>query len=83
MKYSSTFSVLQGLHPRVVTEGLNESKKKALEVLESMKIPIPATEKKRLFNVATTSLYTKVHGKIASILSEVKFCSLFLQFAFV
>jgi len=60
----------EGVHPRVLTDGLEIAKKEALEVLESLKIPI-GTDKEVLLNVAKTSLRTKVHKKLADLLAEI------------
>ncbi|KAM5215812.1 T-complex protein 1 subunit zeta-2 isoform 5-T6 [Hipposideros larvatus] len=58
-----------GLHPRIIAEGFEAAKKKALEVLEEIKIK---KEMKReiLLDVARTSLQTKVHAKLADVLTE-------------
>jgi T-complex protein 1 subunit zeta len=69
------FSTHQGLHPRVITDGLNEGKKKALEVLEKMKVPVES-DREKLLDVARTSLQTKIHHKIAKVLTEVVFHAL-------
>jgi T-complex protein 1 subunit zeta len=60
---------LQGLHPRILTEGFELAKDKALEALELAKIPV---ESKRdvLVQVARTSLRTKVHQQLADLLTE-------------
>jgi len=64
--------ISEGLHPRVVTEGFEEAKKIALEVLENMKIDITEEEKKNvLTKIAETSLNTKVHPKIAESLTSI------------
>jgi len=64
--------ISEGLHPRVVTEGFEEAKKIALEVLENMKIDITEEEKKNvLTKIAETSLNTKVHPKIAESLTGI------------
>lgn len=64
--------ISEGLHPRVVTEGFEEAKKIALEVLETMKIDITDDEKKNvLTQIAQTSLKTKVHPKIADSLTNI------------
>jgi T-complex protein 1 subunit zeta len=56
--------ISEGLHPRVVTEGFEAAKNKALEVLESLKVNITPEEKRNiLVQVARTSLNTKVHHK--------------------
>ncbi|XP_007935512.1 T-complex protein 1 subunit zeta-2 [Orycteropus afer afer] len=58
-----------GLHPRIITEGFEAAKIKALEVLEKVKIK---KEMKReiLLDVARTSLRTKVHAELADVLTE-------------
>ena len=61
--------LLQGLHPRILTEGFELAKDKALEALELAKIPV---ESKRdvLIQVARISPRTKVHQKLADLLTE-------------
>ncbi|XP_065201193.1 T-complex protein 1 subunit zeta [Planococcus citri] len=66
----SDIYIAEGLHPRVITDGLNEAKKKALEVLENIKIPVE-NDREKLLAIARTSLRTKVHHKIANILTEI------------
>ncbi|XP_060250776.1 T-complex protein 1 subunit zeta-2 isoform X4 [Ovis aries] len=58
-----------GLHPRIIAEGFEIAKRKALEVLEQVKIK---KEMKReiLLDVARTSLQTKVHPQLADVLTE-------------
>lgn len=64
--------ISEGLHPRVVTEGFEEAKKIALEVLENMKIEITEEEKKNILTqIAQTSLNTKVHPRIADSLTTI------------
>lgn len=62
--------VQEGVHPRIITEGFEVAKKKALEVLDSFRIDEKVT-RERLLNVAHTSLSTKVHHKMASQLTEI------------
>ncbi|XP_054988611.1 T-complex protein 1 subunit zeta-2 isoform X2 [Sorex araneus] len=61
--------ISEGLHPRIITEGFEAAKVKALEVLEEVKIN---KEMKReiLLDVARTSLRTKVHAELADVLTE-------------
>lgn len=60
--------ISEGLHPRVVTEGFEEGKKKALEILEEMKIKITDEEQRDvLTKIASTSLKTKIHPKVFSL----------------
>lgn len=58
------------MHPRIIAEGFEAAKKKALDVLEEIKIQ---KEMKRdiLLEVARTSLQTKVHAELADVLIEV------------
>uniref|UniRef100_F7ABN1 Chaperonin containing TCP1 subunit 6A n=1 Tax=Xenopus tropicalis TaxID=8364 RepID=F7ABN1_XENTR len=58
-----------GLHPRIVTEGFEAAKVKALEVLEQVKVS-KEMDRETLINVARTSLRTKVHAELADILTE-------------
>ncbi|XP_070334795.1 T-complex protein 1 subunit zeta-2 isoform X2 [Odocoileus virginianus] len=61
--------ISEGLHPRIIAEGFEIAKIKALEVLEQVKIK---KEMKReiLLDVARTSLQTKVHPQLADVLTE-------------
>ncbi|XP_075798415.1 T-complex protein 1 subunit zeta-2 isoform X4 [Microtus pennsylvanicus] len=58
-----------GLHPRIIAEGFDTAKTKALEVLDEIKVE---KEMKReiLLDVARTSLRTKVHAELADVLTE-------------
>nr|XP_060146724.1 T-complex protein 1 subunit zeta-2 [Globicephala melas] len=72
MKLTKDGNVLlheMGLHPRIIAEGFEVAKIKALEVLEQVKIK---KEMKReiLLDVARTSLQTKVHPQLAYVLTE-------------
>ncbi|XP_078493329.1 T-complex protein 1 subunit zeta [Ciona intestinalis] len=62
--------VQEGVHPRIITEGFELAKDKALEVLESIKCDVKIT-RDRLIDVAKTSLVTKVHRKLADQLTEI------------
>merc|ERR1712112_807985 len=42
--------ISEGLHPRVLTEGFDLGKSKALEVLDNIKIPIVPEDKDRILN---------------------------------
>ncbi|XP_043910146.1 T-complex protein 1 subunit zeta [Protopterus annectens] len=61
--------ISEGLHPRIVTEGFEAAKEKALEILEKLKVPKEG-DRETLLNVARTSLCTKVHTELAEILTE-------------
>nr|XP_020861885.1 T-complex protein 1 subunit zeta-2 isoform X2 [Phascolarctos cinereus] len=65
----STVERAWGLHPRIITEGFEAAKVKALEVLEEIKIEKEMT-REILLDVARTSLRTKVHAELADVLTE-------------
>ncbi|CAD7086868.1 unnamed protein product [Hermetia illucens] len=60
----------EGLHPRILTEGVDKARVKSLEILDGMKIPIEIDEKS-LSDIARTSLRTKVHTGLADLLTNV------------
>lgn len=62
--------VSEGLHPRLVTEGFELAKKRALEVLEEVKVS-KEMDRDTLISVARTSLRTKLHTELADLLTEV------------
>eukprot|EP01136_Pigoraptor_vietnamica_P029895 Opistho-1_new@88458 len=61
--------ISEGLHPRVINEGFDIAKKRALEVLESVKQKVPI-DRELLANIARTSLRTKVHRELADVLTD-------------
>lgn len=61
---------LQGLHPRIIAEGFEAAKDKALASLEELKVT-REMDRETLINVARTSLRTKVHAELADLLTEV------------
>ncbi|XP_041054251.1 T-complex protein 1 subunit zeta isoform X2 [Carcharodon carcharias] len=61
--------ISEGLHPRIVTEGFEAAKEKALEILEQVKVT-KEMDRETLLNVARTSLRTKVHRELADVLTE-------------
>lgn len=63
--------VLQGLHPRIIAEGFESAKEKALAVLEELKVT-REMDRETLINVARTSLRTKVYSELADLLTEVR-----------
>lgn len=62
--------ISEGLHPRMVTEGFDLARAKALEVLDKIKISVEPT-RDQLLDVARTSLRTKVHQQLADVLTDV------------
>uniref|UniRef100_A0A8C9XS35 Chaperonin containing TCP1, subunit 6A (zeta 1) n=1 Tax=Sander lucioperca TaxID=283035 RepID=A0A8C9XS35_SANLU len=61
--------VSEGLHPRIVAEGFEAAKEKALAVLEELKVT-REMDRETLINVARTSLRTKVYAELADLLTE-------------
>ncbi|KAL2087005.1 hypothetical protein ACEWY4_018064 [Coilia grayii] len=61
--------VSEGVHPRIIAEGFEIAKDKALEVLEKLKVS-KEMDRETLINVARTSLRTKVHAELADLLTE-------------
>ncbi|CAG9559296.1 unnamed protein product [Danaus chrysippus] len=61
--------ISEGLHPRIITEGFDVARNKALEVLESMKIPIEI-KRENLIDITRTALKTKVHPSLAEVLTD-------------
>jgi T-complex protein 1 subunit zeta len=61
--------ISEGLHPRLVTEGFDLAKTKALEVLEEIKV-VKDIDRETLINISRTSLRTKVHPDLADLLTE-------------
>ncbi|XP_062816553.1 T-complex protein 1 subunit zeta [Anolis carolinensis] len=61
--------ISEGLHPRLIAEGFEAAKEKALQVLEQVKVA-KAMDRETLLDVARTSLRTKVHAELADVLTE-------------
>jgi T-complex protein 1 subunit zeta len=62
--------ISDGLHPRIVAEGLDKAKNKALSVLEEVKVS-REMDRETLLQVAGTSLRTKLSQKVADIVTEI------------
>lgn len=58
------------MHPRLITEGFELARNKALEVLDQVKIK-REIDRDTLIQVARTSLRTKVYQELADLLTEV------------
>ncbi|XP_069341713.1 T-complex protein 1 subunit zeta isoform X2 [Eulemur rufifrons] len=61
--------ISEGLHPRIITEGFEAAKEKALHFLEQVKVS-REMDRETLIDVARTSLRTKVHAELADVLTE-------------
>ncbi|KAJ1063887.1 hypothetical protein K5549_009199 [Capra hircus] len=55
--------ISEGLHPRIITEGFEAAKEKALQFLEQVKVS-KEMDRETLIDVARTSLRTKVHADV-------------------
>jgi len=61
----------EGLHPRILADGFELGKTKALEFLEKFKVKKDTLNRELLLSVARTSLRTKVHQQLADSLTEI------------
>lgn len=61
----------EGVHPRILVDGIELAKKETLAFLDTQKIPYPDVTKELLMEVAKASLMTKVHPNIANPLTEI------------
>lgn len=61
----------EGVHPRILVDGIELAKKETLAFLETIKIPHLDLPKSLLVEVARASLMTKVHPSIANPLTEI------------
>lgn len=62
--------IADGLHPRILTEGFDQARQQALQILDQMAHPIEVN-RENLINIARTSLRTKVHPQLADLLTDV------------
>jgi len=69
LKQAMTY-IDEGLHPRILVEGFDLAKNKALEVLESCKVQCNV-DREVLLQVASSSLKTKLTEELADHLTEV------------
>lgn len=61
----------EGVHPRILVDGIEIAKKETLAFLEVFKIKKPEIERELLLEVAKTSLMTKIHPNLANPLTEI------------
>ena len=59
----------EGVHPRVIAEGIEVAQKAAMAFLDTFKTPQPAPDRATLVAVALTSLATKLHQRLAAALA--------------
>lgn len=63
--------IIEGVHPRLITEGFTVASKHAMQVLDSMKKTVSLDDKETLIAVARTALKTKVESKVAEVLTQI------------
>ncbi|VDL66606.1 unnamed protein product [Nippostrongylus brasiliensis] len=80
LKQAETY-VLEGVHPRLITEGFEWANAKTLELLEKFKQEVPI-DRNILIEVARTSLRTKLHHKLADHITEWVFIARIRSFFF-
>jgi len=61
----------EGVHPRIVADGIELAKKETLAFLDTFKIEKPDLSRDLLIEVARTSLNTKIHPVLANPLTEI------------
>nr|XP_036669316.1 T-complex protein 1 subunit zeta-like [Drosophila suzukii] len=62
--------IAEGLHPRILVEGIMLAKERSLEVLQSLRIPT-GLEREDLIPVARTSLRSKLDPGLADMLTDI------------
>ncbi|XP_054276316.1 T-complex protein 1 subunit zeta [Macrosteles quadrilineatus] len=62
--------IAEGLHPRIIVDGFEKARTKALEVLDKMKIPIEV-KRENLLDLTRTCLRTKLQPQIADVLTDI------------
>jgi T-complex protein 1 subunit zeta len=55
----------EGLHPRIVADGFDLAKARAIEFLDTFKVDVDTSDRELMIDVARTSLRTKVHKQLA------------------
>lgn len=60
----------EGTHPRIITEGYEKARDKALEVLDELKVPVNI-DQEGLTGIARTALATKLKPQLADLLAGV------------
>jgi len=60
-----------GLHPRLVCEGIQAAKGRVLDFLEKVKTDVPVDDRDFLIKVASASLRTKLHPELADLVTDI------------
>lgn len=63
--------ISEGVHPRVIVDGFDAARKKALEFLDSFKYVPESVDRELLISVARTALKTKVSAQLAEQLADI------------
>ena len=61
----------EGVHPRVIVDGIDIARKETLSFLETFKIPKENVDKDLLIDICRASLQTKIHPDLANQLTEI------------
>lgn len=61
----------EGVHPRILVDGIEIAKKATLEFLDTFKVDHPEMSKELLMDIAKGSLMTKIHPTLANSLTEI------------
>lgn len=61
----------EGVHPRILVDGIDIAKKETLKFLETFKVAHEEPSKELLMEVAKNSLNTKIHPSLANPLTEI------------
>ena len=61
----------EGVHPRILVDGIEIAKKETLAFLEKFKIEKPDMSRELLLEVARASLNTKIHPNLANPLTDI------------
>ena len=70
MMRQAEWHLQQGVHARLLVEGIDMAKSEALQFLEKFKVPISITDTEKLHLLAKTALRTKLQLKMADQLAE-------------
>ncbi|KAL0237366.1 hypothetical protein PCE1_000763 [Barthelona sp. PCE] len=62
---------MEGIHPRIISDGMEIAKKKTFELLKDFSVKEDVTSRENLIKVARTCIRTKVDNELADQLSEI------------
>lgn len=61
----------EGVHPRIIADGFDLARNKALEVLESFRVKKDTLDRELLTSVARCSIDTKLHGEVVEVITQI------------